>query len=338
MTRTRPLPSRGLLAVVAAGAALALIPSLAHAEPRQLAVEQRATDVAAWNGAVAWSSYDSQAGVYRLVVSRDGAAPQAVPVAPSPVPFDVDLGTNRTGATYAVYSRCSGAPTAQTPRGTGCDLYRLSLATGRETRLTALSSPRADERDPTILAGRIAFIRHERYRGYRQDVLRWGDTTSGSHGTTILARGAALSDPELSNDRVAYVKTMGHYGQIEEVHVRTLRAGRDKLIYRAKSGGANSAEITGPSVDDHLRSFLWARTNLGSGTGNRFVRYSIASGRLTYAVGNSRIHSTSWAGPQLGMAYSEALEGTCTENINDPPSASICRVSVTGPLAFGARP
>ena len=333
MTRTRSLSSRGLLALVAVGTALALVPSIVQAEPRRLAVEQRATDVAAWNGSVVWSSYDTQAGVFRLVVSHDGGAPQALPIAPSPVAFDVDLGTNRSGATYAVYSRCTGAPTAQAPRGTGCDLYRLSLATGRETRLTKLSSPRADERDPTILAGRVAFIRRERYAGYLQDVLRVGDTTSGSHGTTILARGV-LRDPELSNDRVAYVKTLGRHGEIEEVHVRTLRAGRDKTIYRAKSGGANSAEVTGPSVDERLRSFVWARTNLGSGTGNRLVRYSIASGRLTYATGNVRIHSTSWAGAQLGMAYSEALEGTC----NEPPSASICSVSVSGPLTFDARP
>ena len=62
--------------------------------------------LAAWAGTVAWSSYDPTTNDYHLVVSRNGGAPQRVAIAPNPVAFDVDLGTNRNGSTYAVYSRC----------------------------------------------------------------------------------------------------------------------------------------------------------------------------------------------------------------------------------------
>jgi hypothetical protein len=40
-----------------------------------------------------------------LVKSVDGGAPQAVHVPERPTPFDIDLGSNRSGSTYAVYTR-----------------------------------------------------------------------------------------------------------------------------------------------------------------------------------------------------------------------------------------
>ena len=77
----------------AALAAAALAPA-AHAARTTIATEPRATPIAAWAGTVAWSSYDPATKDYHLVVSRNGAAPQRVPVAPSPNAFDVDLGVD----------------------------------------------------------------------------------------------------------------------------------------------------------------------------------------------------------------------------------------------------
>src|SRR3954471_20971279 len=104
----------------------AVLAPAAHAATT-IATEQRATPVAAWAGTVAWSSYDPATNDYHLVVSRNGAAAQRLPVAPSANAFDVDLGTNRSGSTYAVYSRCATAATSSRPP-TDCDLYRLSLS------------------------------------------------------------------------------------------------------------------------------------------------------------------------------------------------------------------
>jgi hypothetical protein len=329
--------ARALAAAALAGAALA---PAAHAAPTTLSTEQRATPVAAWAGVVAWSSYDPAANDYHLVVSRNGGPPQRVPIAPSAVAFDVDLGTNRNGSTYAVYSRCT-TPAAPRRPATGCDLYRLSLGTGVERRLDRLSSPRWDERDPTIFRGRIAFIRNETHRGVNKDVLRIGDTTSGARGTTALVkvarRGGTLQRPELGASRIAYIRT-DRSGATRAVHVRGLKpTSSDRRVYRARSGGANAANIAGLSLDDTAGAFLWARTNLGSGTGNRVVRYAIATGRLTYALGSPRYVSSAWASASLGAAVmvDPSSTGTCSDNVNVPGA---CTVQLTGPLTFDAAP
>src|SRR3954454_14043775 len=160
MLRTSPLLRRAArTAAIAALALVALAPAAAHAATT-IATEQRATQVAAWAGTVAWSSFDATTNDYHLVVSRNGAAPQRLPIAPAANAFDVDLGTNRSGSTYAVYSRCATPATNSRPP-TDCDLYRLSLASGAEQKLDSLSSPTWDERDPTIFGGEIAFVRNE---------------------------------------------------------------------------------------------------------------------------------------------------------------------------------
>ena len=42
---------------------------------------------------------------------------------------------------------------------------------------------------------------------------------------------------------------------------------------------------------------MWARKNLGSGAGNRIVRYTLPGSKLSYASGSPRYNSTAWAGP-----------------------------------------
>jgi hypothetical protein len=324
---------------LAALAAAALAPA-AHAASTTIATEQRATEVAAWAGTVAWSSFDPATDDYHLVVSRNGAAPQRLPVAPSANAFDVDLGTNRSGSTYAVYSRCATPGTDSRPP-TDCDLYRTSLASGVEQKLTTLSSPTWDERDPTIFRGEIAFIRNETHGGLNEDVLRIGNTTSGSKGTTALVKlhrlAGTLQTPELSASRVAYIRT-DRSGATRDVHVRTLKTGgSDKRVYRARSGGANFANVTGPSLSDTAASFMWVRTNNGSETGNRIVRYTISSGKLAYAIGSRRYAFGAWASQSLGMAvmFDPSSTGTCSANVNQPGA---CAVQLTGALRFDAKP
>ena len=118
----------------------------------------------------------------------------------------------------------------------------------------------------------------------------------------------------------------------------TLRSGADRLVYEARSGGANAARVTDPSLSQTARSFLWARTNSGSGTGNRIIRYGIASREFAYAQGSSRWTSTSWAGGDLGMFTSTSIEATCFPGSDETPGASVCRVALTGPVRFGLEP
>jgi hypothetical protein len=134
----------------------------------------------AYGGRVVWSDYDAAIGAWRLM-ERSGGATRAVPVAPRPAPFDVDLGPDGHGGTLAVYSRCtrrlpSGRPTPQLERGMyGCDIHAYSFRTGRETPVRDANSG-ADEFWPAVWGARIAFERT--YKGrvrnhYHLPFLYW---------------------------------------------------------------------------------------------------------------------------------------------------------------------
>ena len=308
---------RCILSVGLAPAALA--PAAAAQAATILSTEQAPTHVAAWNGTVMWSQLDPATGNYRLVKSVDGGAP--VPVAvPERAggPFDIDLGTNRSGSTYAVYTRDG-------------DIYRLGVATAVETKISKLSSPTLVERDPTIQRGEIAFIRRD--GGF--DQLRIGDTTSGSTCSRFLVKKRSILSAELAIKQVSYVE---HSGNSRLVHVRNIRTGHDQVVYRATSGGANFAGVTRPTYDTDANAFVWARKNLGSGTGNRIVRYTLPGSKLGYAAGAPRYNSTAWAGPQLGAATSSSLDGGDGVNSCDDAGVHYCQVTVTGPLSFALDP
>jgi hypothetical protein len=307
---------------LAAGAALTavLAPATAAHAATVLSNEQAPTQVAAWNGTVMWSQLDQATGNYRLVKSVNGGAPTAVPVPErAGGPFDIDLGTNRSGSTYAVYTRDG-------------DIYRLSVASGAETKITKLSSPSMAERDPTIQRGEIAFIRRD--HGY--DQLRIGNTTSASTGSKFLIKKRTILSGELGTKHVAYVELSGSSHRM--VHIRNVSTGHDQVVYRANSGGLNFAGVTKPAYDPNLEGFMWARTNNGSGTGNRFVRYKLQGSKLTYAQGSWRYNSTSWAGEQVGAATSASLDGGESPGACTDAGVNFCLVTVTGPLSFTLGP
>ena len=309
---------RSLLTAVAAGAVLA--PAAAQAAPTTLAVEQAPTRVAAIDGTVMWSKFDPATKLYNLVKSVDGAAPVAVGVAPrSGSPFDIDLGTSRSGAPFAVYTR-------------GGDIYRLNVASGSEAKVAKLSSPSVVERDPTIQHGDIAFIR--RSGGY--DQLRIARTTNGSR--LIVKRHSILS-AELGDRHVAYVEShAAGPGGVQTVHIRNLRTNADRGVYRAVSGGANSANVTRPTFVAKPKGFLWARTNMGSGAGNRLVRYTLAGSKLAYAPGSVRYNTMAWASDALGAVTSGTLDGSETQGACTDVAKNYCNVQLSGPLQFDLKP
>lgn len=311
-----------LLTAAVTGAVLAPA-AAAQGAPTTLAAEQAPTRVAAWDGTVMWSRLDPATETYSLVKSVDGGAPVAVGVAPRTTgPFDIDLGTNRSGATYAVYTREDG------------DIYRLNVATGRERRIDSLSSPSQVDRSPTIQRGEIAFIRHD--RGF--DQLRIGNTTSGSRGSRLIVRHRSILSVELGTSHVAYVRTVPSEFRELRVHVRNIRTGADRMVYRAKSGGANAAGVTRPTFVARPAGFLWARTNMGSGTGNRLVRYTLRGSRLAYAQGRPFFNSTAWAGGALGAITASSLDSGESRGACVDASTNHCRVEYTGPLRFDLRP
>jgi hypothetical protein len=315
-------PRTSLLAVAALAGAALTFTAAADAALTTLAVEQVPTRVAAWEGTVMWSRLDPATGRYALLQSVGGGAPAPVAVAQrAGGPFDIDLGTDRQGAMAAVYTRDG-------------DVYRLSVPTGIEQKLDRISSPTLAERDPTIHRGYIAFIR----RDHGLDVLRIGRTTGSSDGSRVIVTKRSIVSAELGKDHVAYVEAVpqGRHGA-RNVHVRNVHNGRDAIVYRATSGGANTARVTKPTYVAAPEAFVWARTNNNSAVGNRLVRYRLRGAKLTYAKGGRHYVSTAWAGGALGVATSSArAAGQTADACVDV--RNFCVVQLTGPPSFTLGP
>jgi len=310
-----------LIAAAVSGAAL-MSAATVQAAPTVLSTEIAPTRVAAWEGTVMWSKFDPATGNYQLVKSIDGGAPTTVAVPQrAGGPFDIDLGTNRLGSTFAVYTR-------------GGDIYRLNVRTSVEGKIDKLSSPTIAERDPTIQRGEIAFIRRD--GGY--DQLRIGNTTSASKGSRMIVKKRSILSAELGNRHVAYVEQVPAGFREVQVHIRNLSTGNDARVYRARSGGANAADVTRPSYIASPEAFVWARTNLGSGTGNRLVRYTLRGSKFAYAQGSPFYNSASWAGETLGAATASTLDNGETQGACADVGRNYCVVELTGPLSFTLRP
>ena len=130
------------------------------ARRRRQAKLDRSSPIAAYGGRLAWSSYDAATKRYTLV-TRAGGVTAPVPIAPRPVPFDVDLGPRSNGAVAATYTRCQlDAPPAE--RARGCDVYLYDFSTGRETRVVNASAPDANESWPSLWRDKLAFARDVR--------------------------------------------------------------------------------------------------------------------------------------------------------------------------------
>lgn len=307
-----------LTAAAAAAIAMAATAAGAQAAPTTLASESASTHVAAYDGTVMWSTLDRSTGRYQLMKSVGGAPGVSVGVPQRDGPFDVDLGTNSTGSQYAVYTR-EGF------------IYRLRVSTSAEQKLTALSIG-GQNGYPSIQRGRIAFL----HSGRGVSELRLGSTASGAGKPKVLVKGT-IDSVELGVKQVAYVtSSRGSYGFGQKnVHIRNTSTGHDQSVYRAQSGGANAARVTKPSFTEDARAFIWARTNNGSGTGNRLVKYTLRSSRLSYAQGKPSYATTAWAGDELGAAFSTSLDASSNAGCEDA-GKNYCSVGLTGPLSFDA--
>jgi len=325
---TTQIALRTSLLAACVGAAVLVPAVIAQAATTTIATEHVPTRVAAWEGTVMWSHLDPATNRYALMKSVGAGAPVAVAVPQrSGTPFDVDLGTSRDGATFAVYTR-------------GGDVYRLNVATGTEAKVRTLSSPDHAERSPTIQRGRIAFIR----RNGRVDELRIGSASGAPKGSRVLVRRTTIGSAELGDRHVAYVASKPYEaGGETQLRIRSLYTKADKQVYRARSGGANIASITRPSYVAAPGAFVFARTNMGSGGGNRLVRYTLRSSRLAYDQGSPFFISTAWAGAQLGAVTTSVVAGSESGDSTSPGACTevgrnYCTVELTGPLTFGLRP
>ena len=166
-----------------------------------------------------------------------------------------------------------------------------------------------------------------------------GSTTSGGAPRTLVTRRSpqGMVNPALSSTGVAYLTaslTQEGVG-FQAVHTRTLRTGKDRTIHVARSSRRNAARVTGPSWSDSGRALYFARTNSALGTGNRYHRYSPATGQLTQARGTRHAISTAFIGGQEGLLVTtnpigRPDSGGCSSDGQPTP----CRLIATGPLTY----
>jgi hypothetical protein len=115
-----------------------------------------ATAVREYGGTIVFSEYVQAEQRWYLSVREGGAQQRRLAVAPSPVPFDADIGTDSKGRPQLIYQRCAG--TASAP--TGCELFVFSLANATGERpVRNANDPGHNDVGPTLWRGRIAWTR-----------------------------------------------------------------------------------------------------------------------------------------------------------------------------------
>ena len=278
------------------------------------------TPVAAYNGTAMWSRLDVATGRFQLVQSDDGSPPSIVAVPQRSGPFDIDLGSNRTGSTYAVYSR-------------GGDIYRLNPRTAIETKLSSSDLP---EGGPTIRRGRIAFVR----RAGGMDQVRIGDTSSRTKGTRLLLKRKDIEGVDLGDKHITWIDhaIKGLASSRYRVHIRNLSTGKDQMVYQAGGGGASFTTVTRPSFTADRSGVLWAVARKGM-SGSRIVKYTLRTGELSYAHGSPLYASMAWVSDALGAIVSTDPTGDPYTGECGPASLKEdCSVLYTGPLSFDLKP
>jgi uncharacterized protein (UPF0264 family) len=314
-----PKPHARFITLVVAASVLAPASAQAATDVEMLTA---ATPVAAYDGTAMWSRLDAATGKYQLVQSKDGGAAVAVAVAQRDGPFDVDLGPNISGTTYAVYSRDG-------------DIYRLNPRTGIETKLVQLSSPNRIESNPSIQGRRIAFVRSERGLAH----LRIADTASGAKSTRLLLKAKQIQSIELGTKHVAWVGIVRsdlpsrRFG----VHIRNISTGKQQLVYQAGGGGASFTAVSNPSFVSDSASFIWAVARQGA-PGSRIVKYTLRTSKLSYAQGTASYASVAWLSSALGALVSNHPTGYPNAGVGDCGGGRECSIQITGPLTFNLKP
>jgi hypothetical protein len=331
-----------------------------------LASVTRATPVSTWTDRrpvtfIAWSEFDPVADGYRLIVRHVHLnQTEAVPIAPRPVPFDVDLGPGRHGGVVAAYSRCAKEPEALGgfavlpvwATGRGCDLYQFDFSSGAETKLALASTAQASEFLPSIWRGRVAFARVFEQREGRRGIYPYlysrrldgkggpARQPGGARGDTGLPGPTAL---DLYGRRLAFAWTRSTGGLQpghSEIRLDTL-GGRHTVVDSKRSGLAARILISPGVVKGRI---YWAQQVLDPDAlprseGEAFYRrYRISAGRTEEAdVPRDAQFILSLAPGGAGeLIYGRAATVSSGAEMACPAPSS-CEVRVSGPLDWRAR-
>lgn len=307
---------RSLLLLIAMAAALP-----ATASARTIAVEQGRVHADAHGDRIAWSSFDPEARVWRLVTLEAGEVVRTrAPAAAHP--FRLDVGPGPGGQPVAVYPRCSAIGE--------CDLFLYDFERRRQRKLRRLSSRDASESLPTVWGRWVAFARRAngvstlyraRLNGKRSQVLPSGLHT-GPSGPLAL---------EMRRRRVVFVWSRQTPEGITQQQLFAAKDGDvDVLDVTNSQAGISTAFVT-PEIRG--RRVFYARPVEGRATGNELRRVNLRTGRRDFARAPFRnVVTAIWRGERFLLSRaleprSDDPEGECRPPGSDP-AASVCRLEL----------
>lgn len=283
-------------------------------KPATLSQLQRPSAIAAWRDTAVWSAYDEGLGAYRLVAAR-GDAVHALPVEPSPIPFDVDVGPDSAGEPAAVYSRCGTSTSASSawsivgpkPRAyDACDLFTISLRGGQERPIRNANSG-GSEFNPTLWRGDVAWVRTYRWRideplVYTRPLIAPRELRS--ERAPGAADGLGVEDLELYGRNLAVDLSygVGSFGfRFNELRLADVRDGSSRRVARV-AGGNSGRDYVGLSMDAGRLAWYLSCTGDPAGctaNGGPF-RHRISTGAYERVQDATELAGFTWT---LGGSY-----------------------------------
>jgi hypothetical protein len=284
----------------------------AHAGERVLLEQQAATTVKAYAGSAVFSRWDGSR--FHLALSRDGGAPQDLPVVPQGAAFDADIGPDAGGRPAVVFSRCEATFAS-------CRLWYLQIG---QPSAVVLRGVGPGVTHPSIWRGRLAWVRH--VDGQGQVVM----TRAGGRNRALpgVPPAGAVLELELGRKQVA-LSTVEQLGQAGVCGLRKVLlvgiASRRVSVVGSQVCGLNGQSWAGPSFAGD--SFYVARYCGGepscAAPQYGVIRYGLRT--HAYAVAAFPGALTGWAYDASGRAYaSRAPLGDCSPP-DLPVSCSVVR-------------
>jgi small subunit ribosomal protein S7 len=258
---------------------------------------------------------------FRLVIDGRDA-----PVAPSPRPFDVDLGTDAEGDLVAVYTR----------QRSSRDVVWLDVATGRERAVPGASRPGRDEGAASVSRGRVAFA----VAGRPGSRLRRASITGGGVETLPAPvderfRRVEVLETELAGGVLAFTAKAGD-GDVGRAQLWFARGtGRPQLLHQRVISVNQGSAFTAPSVSP--RWVTAGFTHVGDGGDySRAVRVSPRRGTRQEATlpdvpdrsGPSGQRGLQGLALGAGAAYSSACAQPAVDEPGTPPDCRLVRTTL----------